>query len=110
LLLSRCAICIESVLSFLVLNPWIARMYSACPSTNSNPASMHASASQYQLNVHSQHTVRLCRYGSTSSMKYSKLFPRTLRCTRMLPSLSIRHTYICLECRSTPQLYLVVQR
>ena len=71
-------------------------------------ASMHASASQCQLNVDSQVTVRSCRYGSTRRRKKAKSLPLTLHHTLMSASLSMRQTYICFECRSIPQLYSVV--
>ena len=41
----------ESSLSFLALPPWMAFMYSACPSTNSICSSRQQSASQYHENV-----------------------------------------------------------
>ncbi len=41
-----------SILSFFVLPPWIAFMYSACPSTNGMFSRQQRSASQYQANMH----------------------------------------------------------
>src|SRR5262245_19429508 len=57
--LSSAAILCASMRSFLALPPWIARMYSACPSTKAMRSWAHRSASQYQVKhtFHRHHQV-----------------------------------------------------
>jgi hypothetical protein len=88
--------------SFFALPPWIARMYSAWPSTNTIPSRAHRSASQYQVNMHSAATARSSRYGAMSSKNGSGAEAMFFD-TRTFPSRSSTHTYIERACRSTPQ-------
>ena len=87
------AILWASILSFLALPPWMAPMYSACPSTKAIPSRAHRSATQYQANMHSTATTRSSLKGFTAARNACGVHSR-LREKHTLPAASMMHTYI----------------